>query len=73
MPPLKRKVHTKTPIADDLELHTSTVRSAGQTFFEVRQYIPSLKQYGRGVTMPHDDKVFTDLNVGVARAQSEKL
>lgn len=73
MPPaMKRKVHTKTRLADDLELHTSTLRSSGQTFFEIRHYIPSLKQYGRGVTVPHEDTVFTALNVAVARAQSEK-
>lgn len=72
MAAMKRKVHTKTPIAEDLEVHTSTVRAGGQTFFEVRQYIPSLKQYGRGVTLPHEDRVFADLNVAVARALSER-
>lgn len=72
MATLKRKVHTRTPIAEDLELHTSTIRAAGQTFFEVRQFIPSLKQYGRGVTVPHTDAIFTALNVAVARAMSEK-
>ena len=69
---MRRKVHTRTPIADDLEVHTATVRVGDQTFFEVRQFIPSLRQYGRGVALPHTDKVFTDLNVAVARAQSEK-
>lgn len=73
MPPaMKRKVHTKTPVADDLEVHTSTVSAAGQKFFEVRQYIPSLKQYGRGVTMPHTSEMLFDIRQGAALSDEVK-
>lgn len=62
---LRRKVHTKTQIADDLELHVSTLRVAGQTLLEIRQFIPSLKQYGRGVTVPFSAKVVEGIVIGI--------
>jgi hypothetical protein len=39
-------------LADDLEMHVSIVKAAGQPLCEVRNYIPSAKEYGRGVTFP---------------------
>lgn len=73
MPPaMKRKVHTKTPIADDLEVHTSTVHSGSETFFEIRQFIPSLKQYGRGVALPADPPLISNnVVVGLIEARRE--
>lgn len=72
MPPaMKRKVHTRTKIAEDLEVHASTIRSAGQTFFELRQYIPSLKQYGRGVTVPGDATTVTHVIEGAQAHRRE--
>lgn len=72
MPPaMKRKVHTKTPIADDMEVHTSTVRAAGEVFLEIRQYIPSLKQYGRGVTLPSTHEVIMDITAGCGKHMME--
>jgi hypothetical protein len=71
MPPtVKRKVHAKTPIADDLEVHISVVTTAGRKFLEVRNYIPSLKQYGRGITLPSDPPhVVNDVIAGLLLAK----
>ena len=68
---LKRKVHTKTTVADDLELHVSTIRVAGTSLLEVRNYIPSLKQYGRGITVPATEDVFNAVRNGLNKAESD--
>lgn len=48
-----RKVISREVIADDLELHVvRTWTSPEHIFIEIRNYIPSLKEYGRGVTFP---------------------
>jgi hypothetical protein len=72
MAAMKRKVHERTPIADDLEVHISTIKSAGQTFYEIRQYIPSLKQYGRGITVPAAaPRASADIIAGLIAARKE--
>jgi hypothetical protein len=48
----RRKVIQRETVAPDLELHVTRVAVAGEIFIEVRNYVPSLKQYGRGVTFP---------------------
>lgn len=47
-----RKVISREVIADDLELHVVRDWRVDQPYIEIRQYIPSLKEYGRGVTFP---------------------
>jgi len=48
-----RKVISKETVADDLELHVvRTWVDPDNIFIEIRNYIPSLKEYGRGVTFP---------------------
>lgn len=48
----KRKVISREKVADDLELHVTRISVSGEIFIEVRNYVPSLKEYGRGVTFP---------------------
>jgi hypothetical protein len=48
-----RVVHARLPYVDDKEIHISTVRDPEYTpFIDFREYIPSLKDYGRGLTIP---------------------
>lgn len=55
MPPkMRRKVHEKIEVAEDLEAHVSTLRVGAQTLLEIRNFIPSTKEYGRGITVPHN-------------------
>lgn len=37
---------------EDVEIHVSEVQSQGQVFAEIREFIPSLGQYGKGITFP---------------------
>ncbi len=48
-----RKVHTRVPYVADREVHVSTVEAPdGLLLFDLREFIPSLGAYGRGLTLP---------------------
>lgn len=48
-----RKVRVRVPYVSDKELHVSLVASPNDgDFVDLREFIPSLKQYGRGITFP---------------------
>jgi hypothetical protein len=48
-----RKVHARVPHVYDKEVHVSTVQSPQDgLFIDLREYIPSLDVYGRGLTLP---------------------
>lgn len=49
---VRRKVHERIAVAPDLEVHVSTVKAAGHALYEVRNFVPSTKEYGRGITFP---------------------
>lgn len=49
----ERVVHARVPYVTDKEVHVSTVQSPQDgKFVDVREYIPSLEEYGRGITVP---------------------
>lgn len=50
--PIKRVVLSRIPKADDLEVHVSKATLNGVVVIDVRDYVPSLKKYGRGTTLP---------------------
>lgn len=55
---VRRTVKHRVRVADDLEVHMSNLTVAGEHFVEIRNYVPSLKEYGRGITVPaalHDE------------------
>ena len=57
MPTLKDgKVFAKVPKADDLEVHVRFRKVEGQRFADIRDYVPSTKQYGRGILIPYDEE-----------------
>lgn len=37
---------------DDVEIHVSEVHAEGQVYAEIREFIPSLGSYGKGLTFP---------------------
>jgi hypothetical protein len=42
-------------VLDDLEVHARVVVSpTGKTFLDLREYVPSLKAYGRGLLLPEE-------------------
>jgi hypothetical protein len=47
--PIRHKVYSKIPKGPDMELHIKVTRADGQELVNVRDFITSLKQYGRGV------------------------
>lgn len=47
--PFRAKIMAKIPKARDLELHVRVAKIDGLELVDLRDYIPSLKQYGRGV------------------------
>lgn len=51
---IERVVHTKVTKAEDLEIHVSTITTEHGQFSEVREYVPSIDQYGRGLTFPSE-------------------
>lgn len=50
---IDRTVLHRFKAAEDLELHSSLIKSpSGSTFAELREFVPSLGKYGRGITFP---------------------
>ena len=47
-----RTVHSRTKKTDDIEIHVCTVDTDHGSFTDVREYVVSLDQYGRGLTFP---------------------
>lgn len=48
--PIKEKTMSKIPIAPDLQLHVRITKADGLELVSLRQFIPSIKRYGRGVS-----------------------
>lgn len=50
--PYQRKVLLSAPRKFDLDVHVSRVEVDGVEYYDIREYIPSLRQYGRGILVP---------------------
>lgn len=62
----RRLVHSFSA-ADDLEIHASLVNSpSGRHYADFREYVPSLKKYGRGLMLPVD--ALPELHTGLLAA-----
>ena len=60
--------------AADLECHLRVVDVEGVKVVELRDYIPSLKSYGRGYWIPLEEaKIFSLINGLTEIARSEEL
>lgn len=49
---LNRTVHSRVAKTSDIEIHVSTLVTDSGNFTEIREFIKSLDQYGRGLTFP---------------------
>jgi len=49
---IEREVVAKIPKFEDIEVHASKVTAEGKEFFELREFIVSLGEYGKGLTLP---------------------
>lgn len=61
------QVLARLPRTDDLEVHLRLVDVDGEVFVELRQYVISLKKYGRGVWLHKDPEVLTMLRDAIDR------
>lgn len=39
-------------VTDDLQIHVTIEHTPSGAFLDIRQYVPSLDRYGRGITIP---------------------
>lgn len=66
----QRKIYKRIPSRPDVEIHVFRRTVDGVDFFDVREFIVSLEQYGRGITFPED--VFDDVWTGLETAYADK-
>lgn len=68
---LQRTVHSRAAVANDKEIHVSTVIAPnGGAYTEIREYIVSLDQYSRGVTFPEETEILIEVQLGLEKARS---
>ena len=48
----RRIVHARVPKATDIEVHVSELYTELGNFVDIREFVVSLEQYGRGITLP---------------------
>lgn len=59
----ERVVHARAKKTDDIEIHVSSLDTEYGLFTDIREFIVSLNQYGRGLTFPaRSDLLDTVLN-----------
>lgn len=66
----QRKVYKKIQVRSDIEIHVYRRRVDNVDFYDVREFVVSLDQYGRGITFPGD--VFDDVWTGLEAAYADK-
>jgi hypothetical protein len=62
---LNRTVHSRVAKTSDIEIHVSTLVTDSGTYTEIREYIKSLDQYGRGLTFPATQEITQGLLDGL--------
>jgi hypothetical protein len=65
---LNRTVHTRTPKTSDIEVRVSTLTTENGPFVEIREYVKSLDQYGRGITFPAENQMLMSVIDGLTHA-----
>lgn len=50
--PYSRHIVESFPRKADLDVHVSEIEVEGIPYIDVREYIPSLQAYGRGILLP---------------------
>jgi hypothetical protein len=57
--------------ADDLEVHTCRARVDGVTVLDIRDYIPSTGEYGRGTSLPWNTETLKVLRAALREAKAD--
>lgn len=72
---IDREVFGRRVKAEDLEVHTSLVALEEDHYVEIREYVPSLNEYGRGIVMQIElaNGVRLDLNELFIAAMERKI
>lgn len=71
MTDIERTVLHRTVKTHDIEIHVSTLRTPLGEFTDIREYVVSLDQYGRGITFPAS--LTGDIALGVRDAELSGL
>lgn len=67
----KHDVRLTVRKAGDLETHVRTIEIDGSRYVELRDYIPSLEEYGRGYWFPFDKGFLVSLSKVIAEISKE--
>lgn len=67
-PRVLREVLAKVVKAEDLEVHTCRVVIGGVTVLDIRDYVPSAGEYGRGTSLPWNTETLKVLNAALREA-----
>lgn len=54
---IERTVYGTAEKAHDLEVHVSLLKAGEYEFVDIREFVVSLEQYGRGLTLPVETAV----------------
>jgi hypothetical protein len=59
----ERKIYQRIPSRPDIEIHVYSRTVEGQIYFDVREYVISKDEYGRGITFRAEqfDPIWTGL------------
>ncbi len=72
--PFDREVIASLSRRPDIDIHVSTVKVLGESYVDVREFIVSLGQYGRGIILPLSSARFVaDALKEVADAEDDRL
>jgi hypothetical protein len=70
---LNRTVHSRVEKTSDVEIHVATLVTDSGRFTEIREYIKSLDQYGRGITFPQAYSTTETIMRGLADSDGSTL
>lgn len=68
-PRVMREVLARIVVAEDKEVHTCRARIDGVTVLDVRDYIPSTGEYGRGTSLPWNTETLKVLRAALREAK----
>lgn len=70
-PRIMREVIARVKKAEDLEVHTCRARVDGVTVLDIRDYVPSTREYGRGTSLPWNTETRKILMAALREAKTD--
>lgn len=68
---INRVVLAKVTKAEDLEVHTCKAQVDGVTVLDIRDFVPSTGEYGRGTSLPWNTETLKVLQAALTAAKKE--